>query len=184
MSPWKFQTQRGEEQEVGLLGPLLLVTNLSKSGIPWPPFTCCKFVQGARMLELKRRQKAEVRGVWATSKPTIFWELCISNTPILSIQKHSCWHIGCRGMGDWGATSKPHIFGPTTPHTLQTTIIDPFPESYRFGVLFPVTSMPPRYPCCPGLQDPLMSIRSNLELDPFDNPPCDPPHLGLSHATA
>ena len=32
--------------------------------------------------------------------------LCISNTPILGIQKHCCWHIWCRGMRVWGATSK------------------------------------------------------------------------------
>ena len=38
---------------------------------------------------------------------TIFLALCISNTPILGIQKHVCWRVGYSGMGVWGATPKP-----------------------------------------------------------------------------
>ena len=37
--------------------------------------------------------------------------LCISNTPILGIQKHCRLNISCRGMRVWGATPKPHTFG-------------------------------------------------------------------------
>ena len=48
-------------------------------------------------------------GVWsATPEPKHhFKALCISNTPILGIQKHLCWPVGYRGMGAWGATPEP-----------------------------------------------------------------------------
>ena len=37
--------------------------------------------------------------------------LCISNTPILGIQKHFCWPMGYSGMGVWSATPEPtHYF--------------------------------------------------------------------------
>ena len=34
----------------------------------------------------------------------------LSDAPILGLQNHFCWQIGCRGMRAWGATPKPHIF--------------------------------------------------------------------------
>ena len=39
-----------------------------------------------------------------------FLALSNSNTPILGIQKHSGWHIWCKGICVWGATSTPHDF--------------------------------------------------------------------------
>ena len=36
-----------------------------------------------------------------------FSALCISNTPILGIQKHFCWPVGYSGMRGWGATPEP-----------------------------------------------------------------------------
>ena len=39
-----------------------------------------------------------------------FLALCISNTPILGIQKHCRWSIWCRDARVWGATSNPHNF--------------------------------------------------------------------------
>ena len=44
------------------------------------------------------------------AKSAHFLVLCVSNIPILGIQKHCCWHIWCRGMRAWGATPKAHIF--------------------------------------------------------------------------
>ena len=54
------------------------------------------------------------------AKNAHFLALCISNTPILGIQKH-CWlHVWCRGMRVWGATPKAHIVWhcafPTHPY--------------------------------------------------------------------
>ena len=43
-------------------------------------------------------------------KNTHFLALCISNTPILGIQKYCWWHIWCRGMRVWAATPKQHTF--------------------------------------------------------------------------
>ena len=37
--------------------------------------------------------------------------LYISNTPIVGIQKHCCWHTWCRGTCVWGATPKQQICG-------------------------------------------------------------------------
>ena len=51
---------------------------------------------------------AEVRVFGAPRRNPTFLPLCISNTSILGIQKHCCWHVGCGGMCVWGATSKPH----------------------------------------------------------------------------
>ena len=38
---------------------------------------------------------------------TIFLALCISNTPILGLQKHLCWPMAYSSMGVWGATPEP-----------------------------------------------------------------------------
>ena len=45
----------------------------------------------------------------ATPKPH-FFGMCISNTPILGIQKHCCWHSWCAGMCAWDAAPKFHNF--------------------------------------------------------------------------
>ena len=39
-----------------------------------------------------------------------FLALCISNTPILGIQKHLGGQMWCRGTRAWSATAKPHVF--------------------------------------------------------------------------
>ena len=44
------------------------------------------------------------------ANPPYFLAFCISNTSILGIQKHQCWHFWCRGMCAWGATPAPHTF--------------------------------------------------------------------------
>ena len=44
------------------------------------------------------------------AKTPIFLALRISNTPMLGIQKHFCWHIWCKGMRAWSAAPKTHSF--------------------------------------------------------------------------
>jgi hypothetical protein len=56
--------------------------------------------------------RAQRYGVWgAPPEPKQYLlPLCSSNIPILGIQKHLFWPMGCRGMGVWGAMDPTQSF--------------------------------------------------------------------------